>query len=95
MGIYMLLRSLLETPLSSQWEAWVVSHGCLTLQNGYCLQQEEQECGSIFLQGIKPKGLTKIDSLIFMIHASQAVLTSIIHPYLAGGETEAASQEIK
>lgn len=42
----------------------------------------------------KAKGLD-IYLLIFMIHASQAVLASIIYPYLLGGETEAVSQKVK
>lgn len=40
------------------------------------------------------KELTEIDWLIFMIYASQAMLASMIHPFLAGGKTEAASQKI-
>lgn len=40
------------------------------------------------------KELTEIDWLIFVIHASQAVLANMIHPFLAGEETEAASQKI-
>ncbi|KAF3824243.1 hypothetical protein GH733_008528 [Mirounga leonina] len=45
------------------------------------------------LGGKWAKGLD-IYLLIFMIHASQAVLARIIHPCLAEGETEAASQKV-
>lgn len=47
------------------------------------------------LEQIGLKDTSKIDSLISLTHATQAVLASILHPYLAGEETESSSQEVK
>lgn len=67
-----------------------LSHGGMTTA-----LDETAGDSSIFLQGIRWESLSKIDLLTSVTPASQAVMASITHPYLARGETEVASQKVK